>query len=326
MLAVVQEKYGPPDVLSVQDIDRPEPGPGEVLVRVAAASVNALDWHLMRGDPYVARPSFGIRAPRSKVRGADFAGTVETVGSEVTGVKPGDEVYGEAGAAFAEYVVASQEKVAAKPATLTFEQAAAVPLAANTALIALRDLAAVSAGQRVAINGASGGVGTFAVQIAKVLGGEVTAVCSTRNVALANKLGADHVVDYTKADFTVSPDGRPYDVVLDLVGNRSFNDLRRALTEKGTLVLSGGGVSRGVSLIGPMTLFVVGKLRGPFVSQRVLTFTAVGSRENLNTLRELIDSGQLTPEIDRTYSLREVPDAIRYLETEHARAKIVITT
>ncbi len=277
----------------------------------------------MRGDLYVARPSFGFGRPKVKIRGTDFAGRVEAVGSDVQRFRPGDEVFGEADGAFAEYVCAPDGVVEAKPANLTFEQAAAMPLAANTALIGLRDVARVRPAQQVLVNGASGGVGTFAAQIAKSLGAEVTGVCSTRNVELIRSLGADHVIDYTVDDF--ARNGRRYDVVLDLVGNRSLTDFRRALTPAGTLVLSGGGVSRGGSMFGPMGLFLKSQLLSRFVRHRLLTLPSRPSKENLAALRELAESGKLTPVIDRTYPLSEAPEAIRYLEVEHARAKVVIT-
>jgi NADPH:quinone reductase-like Zn-dependent oxidoreductase len=294
-----------------------------VLVRIHAASVNARDWHVMRGDPYVARPSFGFGRPKVKIRGTDFAGRVEAVGSDVRRFRAGHEVFGEADGAFAEYVCAPDGVVDTKPANLTFEQAAAMPLAGNTALIGVRDVARVQPGQHVLVNGASGGVGTFAVQIAKSFGAEVTGVCSTRNVELIRSLGADHVVDYTVEDF--ARNGRRYDVVLDLVGNRSLTDFRRALTPTGTLVLSGGGVSRGGSMFGPMGLMLRGQLMSRFVHHRVLMLPAKPSKENLAALRELAESGKVTPVIDRTYPLNEAPEAIRYLEVEHARAKVVIT-
>jgi NADPH:quinone reductase-like Zn-dependent oxidoreductase len=323
MKAIVQDRYGPPDVLTLRDVDKPVPADNEVLVRVHAASVNARDWHVMRGDPYVARPSFGFGRPKVKIRGTDFAGRVEAVGSDVQGFRPGDEVFGEADGAFAEYVCAPDGVVEAKPANLTFEQAAAVPLAGNTALIGLRDVARVEPAQHVLVNGASGGVGTFAVQIAKSIGAEVTGVCSTRNVELLRSIGADHVIDYSVEDF--ARNGRRYDVVLDLVGNRSLTDFRRALTPTGTLVLSGGGVSRGGSMFGPMGLMLRGQLMARFVRHRVLMLPAKPSKENLATLRELAESGKVVPVIDRTFPLSEAPEAIRYLEVEHARAKVVIT-
>jgi NADPH:quinone reductase-like Zn-dependent oxidoreductase len=323
MKAIVQDRYGPPDVLELKDVARPTPGDNEVLVRVHAAAVNALDWHYMRGDPYVARLSMGLRGPKVRIRGRDFAGRVEAVGRRVERFRPGDEVFGEADGAFAEYVSAPDGGVDPKPANLTFEQAAAVPVAGNTALMGLRDIARVHPDQRILINGASGGVGTFAVQIAKTLGAEVTGVCSARNADLVLSIGADHVVDYTSEDFTRNR--QRYDVVFDLVGNRSLTDCRRVLTPEGTLVLSGGGVSEGGSFVGPMALFIKGQLLSHFVGHRLLSVTEKPSRENLAALRELIESGAVTPAVDRTYPLSGVPEAIRYLEVEHARAKVVIT-
>jgi NADPH:quinone reductase-like Zn-dependent oxidoreductase len=325
MKAIVQDRYGPSDVLRLDEVDPPVAAAGELLVRVHAASVNARDWHIMRGDPYLARMAFGLRSPNVRVRGTDFAGRVEAVGAGVTRFRPGDEVFGETDAAFAEYVrVPADGVVQPKPANLTFEQAAAVPLAANTALMGLRDAARVRPGQRVLINGASGGVGTFAVQLAKELGAHVTGVCSTRNLELIRSLGADRVIDYTREDFT-REDAIRYDAVFDLVGNRSLAECRRVLTPKGTLVLSGGGVSQGGSLLGPIRLIARARLVSRFVSHRVLTLTAVPNRENLATLRDLVGSGAIAPVIDRTFQLSEGAEAVRYLEMDHARAKVVIT-
>ncbi|MFJ8018209.1 NAD(P)-dependent alcohol dehydrogenase [Streptomyces sp. NPDC096339] len=322
MKAIVQDRYGSSDVLVFKEVDRPTPGDGEVLVRVRAASVNARDWHVMRGDPYMARLAFGLRRPRQPIQGTDFAGVVEAVGKGVTGLRPGDEVYGEAEGAFAEYVCAPAAVMGAKPANLTFEQAAAVPLAGNTALMGLRDLGRLEPGRHVLVNGASGGVGTFAVQIAKALGAEVTGVCSTRNVDLVRSLGADHVVDYKQEDFTRT--GLRYDLVLDLVGNRTLTDLRRALSPAGTLVLSGGGVSEGGSLFGPMGLLIRGTLMSRFGGRRIHVLTAKPSADNLAALRELVERGAVVPAVDRTYPLSEGAEAIRYLEMEHASAKVVI--
>ncbi|OLT10053.1 NADPH:quinone reductase [Pseudonocardia sp. CNS-139] len=328
MKAIIQDRYGSPDVLRPAEVDRPEPGDDEVLVRVHAAAVNARDWHFMRGDPYLARlmapGEMRLRRPEAAIRGTDFAGEVTAVGRGVTAFRPGDEVFGEAAGAFAEYVCAPQDVVDTRPAGLTFEQAAALPLAANTALVGLRDRGGVRPGRQVVINGASGGVGTFAVQIAKWLGAEVTAVCSTRNVDLVTSLGADHVIDYTQDDFTRDRDR--YDVVFDLVGNQPLTRLRRTLTQGGTLLLAGGGTSEGGSLIGPMGLVIRAMLLAPLVrTHRLLTVDARPSRENLATLRELADAGTLRPVLDRTYKLAEVPDAIRYMEDEHTRGKVVIT-
>jgi NADPH:quinone reductase-like Zn-dependent oxidoreductase len=326
MKAIVQDRYGSPDVLRLREVDRPTPGDNEVLVRVHAASVNARDWHLMRGDPYLARlmPGVGgLRAPAARIRGTDFAGVVEAVGAAVTRLRPGDEVYGEHPGAFAEYVCAPENVVGPKPANLSFAEAAALPLAANTALIGLRDLGQVRAGTRLLINGASGGVGTFAVPMAKAYGAEVTAVCSARNAELVRSLGADQVIDYRRVDFTRA--GRRYDVVLDLVGNHSLGALRRAVTPQGTLILSGGGTSDGGSLIGPMGLMIKGQTMARFVRQRLRLLVAVPSAENLATLAEMAQAGRITPVIDRTYPLAEAPEAIRYLEVDHARAKVIIT-
>jgi NADPH:quinone reductase-like Zn-dependent oxidoreductase len=326
----MQDRYGSPDVLELTDVDRPVAAADEVLVRVHAAAINAYDWHIMRGDPYLARlvaPTMSLRGPKRRIRGRDFAGQVEAVGKDVTAFAPGDEVFGDldtADGAFAEYVAVPRDRVARKPANLTFEQAAAIPLAGYTALRGLRDVGKVRAGQRVLINGASGGVGTFALQVAKSLGAEVTAVCSTRNVDLVRSLGADHVIDYTEADFTRGD--RRYDLVFDLVGNRSLRELRRALTPEGTLVLSGGGVSRGGSVFGPMGLMIRAQLAGRFARhQRLLILQTPQDPEILPSLCALAEAGKLTPVIDRTYKLAEVPDAIRYVETEHARSKVVVT-
>ncbi|MEJ3744580.1 NAD(P)-dependent alcohol dehydrogenase [Actinomycetes bacterium KLBMP 9797] len=326
MKAIIRDRYGAPDVLRLGEVAKPVPAPNEVLVRVRAVSLNARDWHFLRGDPYAARlfePSLGITRPKRPILGTDFAGTVEAVGAGVSRLRPGDDVYGEVHSAFAEYVCAPVDVVDVKPANLTFEQAAAVPLAGNTALMGIRDAARIQAGERILVNGASGGVGTFAVQIAKLFGAEVTAVCSTRNVDLVRSLGADRVVDYTREDFT--RDARRYDVVFDLVGNRSLTEFRRALTPAGTLVLSGGGVSNGGSLLGPIALLLRATAISRFVRHRLAPLPAVPSTANLATLRELIESGAVTPVIDRAYQLGEVPAAIRYLEVEHARAKVVIT-
>ncbi|WP_456845734.1 NAD(P)-dependent alcohol dehydrogenase [Cellulomonas sp. P5_C6] len=323
MKAIVQTRYGSADTLTLQDVDDPVPRDHEVRVRVRAASLNARDWHLMRGDPYIARLSaeFGRHAPKEPIRGSDFAGTVDAVGSAVTDLRTGDEVYGECDGALAEYVCAPERLVARKPANLTFEQAAAMPLAATTALQGLSGR--VRPGQTVLINGASGGVGTFAVQIAKALGAEVTAVCSTRNVELARSLGADHVVDYTREDPMRS--GRRYDVLFDLVANRSLRDLRRALTPAGTLILSGGGVFEGGTLLGPIGLLVRSTVLAPFLRQTVVVLRTEPGAVHLDALRELAEAGTVVPAIDRTFDLSSAADGLRYLEVEHARAKVVVT-
>ncbi|TWD83774.1 NADPH:quinone reductase-like Zn-dependent oxidoreductase [Kribbella amoyensis] len=328
MKAIVQDRYGGPEVLRVANVGEPEPLEDEVLVRVRAASVNARDWHVMRGDPYIARvmdrKTFGRYGPNVRIRGTDFAGVVEAVGPTVRGLQPGDEVYGEAEAAFAEYVLAADSVVELKPARLSFEQAAALPTAANTALMGLRDLAHLASGQRLLVNGASGGVGTYAVQIGKAYGADVTAVCSTRNVDLVDSLGADRVIDYTREDFTRG--SARYDVVLDLVGNHSLSALRGVLTDGGLLILSGGGVSRGGSVFGPMKLLIQGQLTARLARRhRIALLTAVPAKQNLTALNNLVQAGQLASAIDRTYSLAEAAEAIRYLETDHARAKVVLT-
>ncbi len=319
MKAIVQDRYGPPSVLRVDEISDPQPGDHEVVVRVHAAGVNARDWHLLRGDPYLMRLDMGLRRPKAPVLGADFAGTVASVGTAVTRFRPGDEVFGEAEGAFAEYVRAPEGVVEHKPAGWTFEQAAALPLAANTALMCLRD-GGIRPGAHVLVNGASGGVGTFAVQIAKALGAHVTAVCSTRNVDLVRSLGADAVVDYTVEDFTRS--GERYDIVLDLVGN---HPLRRLLATGGKVVLAGGGTSEGGSLVGPMALLLTGMVVARLRPGRVAVTVAAASGENLATLRELVEAGRLAPVIDRTYPFDRTAEAISYLEGEHARAKVVIS-
>jgi NADPH:quinone reductase-like Zn-dependent oxidoreductase len=323
MKAIVQDRYGPPDALRFVDVDRPVPAPGEVLVRVRAAAVNAYDWHMVRGDPYAARLTFGLRRPRARVRGRDFAGVVESVGSGVSSLMPGDDVYGEADGAFAEYLCVKTDAVDRKPTNLSFEQAAAIPLAGNTALMGVRDAGGVHSGQSILINGASGGVGPYAIQIAKAYGAEVTAVCRTRNADLVRSVGADHVVDYTREDFARGTDR--YDVVFDLVGNRSLAQCRRVLRPGGVVVLSGGGVYTGGSLLGPLRPILTAMVASRFARDRIVVLTAIPNRANLAALRELAESGRLTPVIDRTYPLAEVPAAIRYLEHEHARAKVVIT-
>jgi NADPH:quinone reductase-like Zn-dependent oxidoreductase len=325
MKAIVQERYGSAEVLQLQEVDTPTPAGNELLVRVYASAVNAADWHTMRGDPKFARLSTGLRAPKAKIRGHDFAGRVEAIGKDVKQFHPGDEVFGDlgfGGGGFAEYVRVPENYVESKPANLSFEEAAAIPLAGATALQGLRR-AGVREGQHVLINGASGGVGTFAVQIAKALGAIVTAVVSTRNVDLVHSLGADHVRDYRREDFVRN--GQRYDVIFDLVGNRSLSDLRRALKPTGTLVLSGGGVYNGGSLLGPIGLILRGSLLSRFVRQRVIVLSTVRSKEDLSELRQLAESGKVKPVLDRTYPLSQAPDAVRYLEQEHARAKVIIT-
>jgi NADPH:quinone reductase-like Zn-dependent oxidoreductase len=320
MNAIVQDTYGAPDVLELRDIDRPAVGEDDLLVRVQAAGVDQGVWHFMTGQPYLMRLGVGFRAPRARVRGSDVAGRVEAVGANVTQFQPGHEVFGMARGSFAEYACARQDKVAPKPANLTFEQAAAVPVSAVTALQGVRDKGKVQSGQKVLIIGAAGGVGTFAVQLAKAFGAEVTGVCSTTKLDLVRSIGADHVIDYTRDDF--ADGGRRYDVILDTAGNRSLSHLRRALTPKGTLVIVGGegggrwfGVGRQLRAL----------MLSPVVSQRLGTFIAKVNSEDLLALKELLEAGKVTPVIDRTYPLAEVPDAIRYLHEGHARGKVVIT-
>jgi NADPH:quinone reductase-like Zn-dependent oxidoreductase len=323
--AIVQGTYGSPDALGLRDIEEPVAKDDQVLVRVQATSVNPADWHFMRGEPYIARMQAGLRRPKNAVLGCDLAGRVEAVGEGVTGTQPGDEVFGctfmRGFGAFAESVAVSENLLEPKPGNLTFEHAAAVPIAALTALQGLRDHGRIESGQKALIIGASGGVGTFAVQIAKSLGAEVTGVCSTRKVEMVRSLGADHVIDYTQENF-IQSEGR-YDLVFQLAGAASPSDLRRALTPKGTLVLSSGD-SDG-RWIGPVSRSIKALLLSPFVSQRLAGFTVRPKREDLRFVSELIEAGKVTPVIDRTYSLREVPDAIRYLEEGHARGKVVIT-
>lgn len=320
MKAIVQRAYGTADVLGYEDVEKPVIGDDEVLVRVHAASVNHADWVYTSGRPLIARLAFGLGKPKAIVRGKDLAGIVEAVGQNVTQFRVGDAVYAEVEAgAFAEYALVPAKQLALKPANLTFEQAATVPLSARTALQALRDGGKVQPGQRVLINGASGGVGTYAVQIAKALGAEVTAVCSTKNAALVRALGADHVVDYTWEDFTES--APRYDVILDLIGNHSLKDLRRSLTPTGTLVLSSG---TGSAIFGPMGAIIRALATSPFVSQTLGVFPAVVGTEALDQLRELIEAGKVTPSIDSSYELSEVPTAIRHFVDVHARGKIAI--
>ncbi|MFF3325088.1 NAD(P)-dependent alcohol dehydrogenase [Streptomyces sp. NPDC002889] len=325
MKAIVQDAYGPPDVLELKDIDTPVVGDDDVLVRVHAASVNPADWHFMRGQAYIVRlvgfgVGFGPLGPRNRVRGIDVAGRVEAVGKNVTRFRRGDAVFGQGAGSFAEYTCARGSALAPMPANLTFEQAAAVPEAAATALQGLRETGRIEAGQRVLINGASGGVGTFAVQLAKAFGANVTGVCSARNVDLVRSIGADEVVDYTREDFTQRP--RRYDLILDLVGNRSLSDCRRVLAPEGTLVLSSGGGGR---WFGPVGLIVKALGVSPFVRQRLRPLVVTPSAQNLTVLTDLIESGKVTPVIDRTYLLAETPEAIRYQEEGRARGKVVVT-
>jgi NADPH:quinone reductase-like Zn-dependent oxidoreductase len=319
MRAVVHNTYGSPDVLELQEIEKPDVTDDGVLVRVHAASVNRVDWYALTGTPWVGRAAMGLRKPKSPQLNADFAGTVEAVGKEVTQFRPGDEVFGRGGA-FAEYMHAGAA-VALKPANLTFEEAAAVPLAALTALQALRDKGQIQSGQKVLINGASGGVGTFAVQIAKALGAEVTAVCSTRNVDRVRSLGADRVIDYTREDFTRS--GERYDLMFDNAGSRSWSACRRVLEPKATVVLVGGPKTN--RLIGPLGHIGKAKLAALLGSRKAVFFMANLNKEDMEVLRELLEAGTVTPVVDRRYELSETADAFRYLGEGHAQGKIVIT-
>jgi NADPH:quinone reductase-like Zn-dependent oxidoreductase len=322
MKAIVQETYGSADVLELREIDKPVVGDGDVLVRVHAAGVDQGVWHVMAGVPYPIRlAGYGLRSPKNPVPGMDVSGIVEAVGQEVTRFQPGDEVFGIGRGTFAEYARAPESKLAPKPANLTFEQAAAVAISGVTALQALRDHGKVRAGQKVLIIGASGGVGTYAVQLAKVFGTEVTAVCSTTKVDMVRSLGADHVIDYTHDDFAHG--GQRYDVILDIGGNSSLSRLRRVLTPKGTLVIVGG--EAGGRWLGGNDRQIRAILLSPFVGQKLGTFVSREKHEDMIVLKELIEAAKVTPVIDRTYTLTEVADAIRYMRQGQARGKVVIT-
>ena len=322
MQAIVYDDYGTADVLRLAAIEKLLPLDHQVLIRVRAAAANPLDWHYMRGTPYIMRLDSGLLKPKSNRIGVDVAGQVVAVGKNVTRFKPGDEVFGTGRGAFAEYVLASEKNLVSKPASVTFEQAAAVPIAALTALQGLRDKGHIQAGQKVLINGASGGVGTFAVQIAKSFGAEVTGVCSTRNVELVRSLGADHVIDYTKEDFTQG--AMQYDLILDNVGNHPLLAVRRAMSPDGNYVLIGGGGPDAGKWIGPMLGPIKGLLLSPFVSQQFGMLLAEINKDDLAVMGDMMEAKKVTPVIDRTYPLNEVPDAIRYLETGRARGKVII--
>ena len=323
MKAIAYEAFGSADVLELKEVRKPDVEPDGVLVRVRAASANPYDWHVMRGVPYVARlMGVGLRKPKDSVLGTDVAGEVEAVGNAVTRFRPGDEVFGFVGSGgFAEYVSASEKLLAVKPANLSFQQAATVPLAAVTALQGLRDAGEIRSGQKVLIVGASGGVGTFAVQIAKWYGADVTGVCSTRNLEMVHSIGADRVIDYTREDFTRS--GQKYDLIFQLAGTAPPSACRRVLTPKGRLVLSSGDSPGRV--IGPVGRIIKAVLLSPFIGQTLRPFVAKPSSDDLQFLRELIEAGSVTPVIDRTYPLSESADAIRYLETGRAQGKVVIS-
>ena len=322
MRAIVHKTYGSADVLHLERISRPEVADHEVLVRVHAAGLDRGAWHMMTGLPYLGRLAFGVRRPRNPVLGIDLAGTVVAVGSAVTRFAAGDEVFGFGKGAFAEYAVAREAKLARKPTNVSFEQAAVVPVSAATALYALRNAGRVEAGQSVLVIGASGGVGSYAVQLAKAFGADVTGVCSTDKLDLVRSLGADHVIDYTREDF--ADDTRHYDLVLDIGGNPTLTRLRRALTPTGTLVIVGG--EEGGSFSGGMNRQVRALSLSPFVRQRLTNFVTKQRSSDLETLTELIEAGKVTPSIDRTYPLEQVPDAMRHLVAGRARGKVAITT
>jgi NADPH:quinone reductase-like Zn-dependent oxidoreductase len=319
MKAIVFHNYGSPDALKCEEIEKPIPGDDEVLIKVRAASVNPLDWRLMRGRPYLIRIMTGLFKPKDARLGVDVAGQVEAVGRNVTRFKAGDKVFGACQGAFAEYALASESTLVTKPDNLTYEQAAAVNVGACTALQGLRDAGKIQPGQKVLINGAAGGVGTFAVQIAGSFGAEVTGVCSTRNLEMVRSIGAEHVIDYTREDFTKS--NKRYDLLFDSIGNRSLSEYRRVLNSRGTYVAVGGPDGR---WLGPLAIMIKALVLSPFVSQKMVMFISKLSKEDLTSISELIETGKITPVIDRHYGLSEVPEAIRYLEEGHARGKVVI--
>jgi len=320
MKAIVYHNYGSPDVLKCEETEKPAAGDDEILIKVRAASVNPLDWHFMRGLPYIARTLMGLRKPKTTRLGVDVAGQVEAVGGNVTQFKAGDEVFGACRGAFAEYACTSESALVTKPNNVTFEQAASVPVAAFTALQGLRDKGQVRPGQKVLINGAAGGVGTLAVQIAKSFGADVTGLCSTRNVDMVRSIGADRVIDYTQEDFTKS--GQRYDLIFDCVGNHSLLACRRVLNSKGIYIMVGG---QGGRWMGPLPRSIKALLLSRFVSQNLLMFLAKRSKEDLTLMHDLMETGKVTPVIDKCYRLSEVPEAIRYLERGHARGKVIIT-
>jgi NADPH:quinone reductase-like Zn-dependent oxidoreductase len=322
MQAIVYERYGSPDVLELRTVDQPVVGVDDVLIRVRAASVNPYDWHFMRGEPVIARPQLGgLRRPGPHTRlGVDVAGEVVAVGSNVKEFRPGDAVFGACTGSFAEYALARESSLVMKPANVAFEQAGAVGIAAFTAIQSLRDWGQLKPGQRVLINGAAGGVGTFAVQLAKVWGAEVTAVCSTRNVDMVRSLGADHVVDYTRNDFTRATER--YDLLIDIIGNHSLSRTRRVLAPQGILVMVGGPKGRWIR---PLDRILMALVSSPFVSQKTVSRTARWAKKDLVLMRELMEAGRVRSVIDRTYPLQEVPEAVRYVEEGHARGKVVIT-
>jgi NADPH:quinone reductase-like Zn-dependent oxidoreductase len=321
--AITYCDYGSPEVLHLENIEKPAPADDQVLIRVRAASVNPLDWHFVEGRPYFMRLMAGLRRPAVTRLGVDYAGTVEAAGRNVTRFKPGDDVFGTRTGAFGQYLVTNGERPAAKPASVSFEQAAAIPVAGVTALQALRDKGHLKAGEKVLINGASGGVGTFMVQIAKSFGAHVTGVCSGRNGELVRSLGAEQVIDYTKEDFAAGSER--YDLIVDNVGTRPLADFRRVLTPSGRYVMVGGGGPNDGKWIGPMGKVLDAKLQAPFVSQEMGMMMAETTSEDLALLADLVAKGTLTPVIDRRYPLAETPAALAYLEQGHARGKVIIT-
>jgi NADPH:quinone reductase-like Zn-dependent oxidoreductase len=320
MKAIVQHRYGPPDQLSFEDVPTPVAKDDEVLLRVRAASVNPYDWYHVTGTPLIARMGGGLFRPSQPIPGVDVAGEVEAVGRDVTQFRPGDAVYGQRLGAYAEYLCVREIRLALKPVNLSFEQAAAVPMAALTALQGLRDKGGIQAGQQVLINGASGGVGTFAVQLAKWFGATVTAVCSTRNVEAAQSLGADRVIDYTREDFVRS--GQKYDLMLDIAGNRTIADRRRALAPDGTLVVAGG--PKGGKVLGPARPLLKVLVADRFSTRKMVGYIAQNKQEDLILLRDLLESGKIAPVVERVYPLPDVPAALNYVGARHARGKIVI--
>ncbi len=321
MRAIVRHEYGSPDILQLEEVEKPAPKDDEVLIEVHAAAANAADWHLLRGDPFLARLAFGLLKPKNKILGADVAGRVEAIGKNAKQFRPGDEVFGDLSGcgwgAYAEYACACENALVLKPSGLTFEEAAAVPLAAVTALQALRDRGRIQPGQKVLINGASGGVGTFAVQIAKSFGAEVTGVSSTRNLDMVRSLGADHVIDYTREDFTQN--GPRYDLIMAANGYHPISDYRRALSPKGIYVMTGGSMAQmsEAMLLGPLISLSGG--------QRMRNMLARPNNKDLAFVKELIEADKMRPVLDRHYPLGEVAEAIRYLEEGHARGKVVIS-
>jgi NADPH:quinone reductase-like Zn-dependent oxidoreductase len=322
MKAIVQDKYGSADVLELRDVEKPQPGDDELLIHVHAAGVDPGVWHLMTGLPYLVRVmGFGLRKPKIRIRGMDVAGTVEEAGRNIIRLKKGEQVYGTCDGSFAEYACAKAERLAPKPANLSFEQAAAVPISGMTALNGLRDAGKLQSGQKVLIIGAAGGVGTYAVQLAKALGAAATGVCSTSKVELVRALGAEEVIDYTREDFT---DGtRQFDLILDTAGRRPLSQLRRALRPQGTLVIVGG--EGGDRWLGGFQRQIFAPVRSLFTDQKMHGLISKERQQDLLTLRDLIEAGKLTPVIGRTYPLREAPQAIRYLEQGHAQGKVVLT-